>query len=81
MNLKPRVRCMLQPANHGAGVPDSGLFTQEWFRRGGLSCGTRAGRVPSRGAIEVKGPVDKVQAMIESKTVMTSKMSPGFNRG
>lgn len=66
--LKPKVRCILQLANHGAGLPDGGLFTQEQFQRV-ADLEPRAGQVPSRGAIEVKGPGDEIRAILKSKQV------------
>ena len=32
--LKPRVRCVLQLGNRGAGRPDGGLFTEEQWKQG-----------------------------------------------
>ena len=32
--LKPRVRCILQLQNRGAGNPDGGLFTADQFPKG-----------------------------------------------
>ena len=32
--LKPKVRCVLQLANRGAGNPDGGLFTANQFQKG-----------------------------------------------
>ena len=32
--LKPRVRCVLQLGNRGAGHPDGGLFTEEQWKQG-----------------------------------------------
>jgi hypothetical protein len=66
--LKPRVRCILQLANYGAGLPDDGLFTQEQFQRA-ADPEPRAGQLPSRGAIEVKGPGEEIQAILKSKQV------------
>ncbi len=31
--LKPRVRCVINLANRGAGIPDGGLFTPEQFQK------------------------------------------------
>ena len=31
--LKPKVRCVVNPANAGAGIPDGGLFTADQFQR------------------------------------------------
>ena len=66
--LKPKVRCILQLADQGAGLPDGGLFTQEQFQRAGDQV-PRAGQVPSRGAIEVKSPADEVEAIARSPQV------------
>ncbi len=52
-SLKPRVRCILQLANKGAGHPDGGLFTSEQVRHSDNSK-PLLGQSPSRGVIEVK---------------------------
>lgn len=56
--LKPKVRCVMQLKNLGAGNPDGGLFTADQFDR-------QTGEAkdlgkPSRGVIEVKVPVEPV---------------------
>ena len=53
--LKPRVRCVPQVADTGAGSPDFGLYTSDQFQK------TRdmhplPGQLPERGVIEVKPP-------------------------
>src|ERR1039457_7321714 len=50
--LKPRVRCILQLQNRGAGNPDGGLFTADQFPKG--SAEPAVPGFPSRGAIEIK---------------------------
>jgi hypothetical protein len=50
--LKPRVRCVINLKNVGAGMPDGGLFTPEQFQKG--ADGPLTGQPPSRGAIECK---------------------------
>jgi hypothetical protein len=30
--LKPRVRCIINPKNRGAGIPDGGLYTADQIR-------------------------------------------------
>lgn len=50
--LKPRVRCVINLANRGAGIPDGGLFTAEQFQRGDVA--PLPGQLPARGVIEVK---------------------------
>ncbi|MCB2189739.1 MAG: N-6 DNA methylase [Deltaproteobacteria bacterium] len=66
--LKPRVRCIVQLSNQGAGLPDGGLFTQEQFQRA-ADLEPRPGQKPSRGAIEVKSPGEEIQAIVDSKQV------------
>lgn len=51
--LKPKVRCIINLRNTGAGIPDGGLFTPDQFQR--ASSQLIEGQLPSRGAIEVKG--------------------------
>jgi SAM-dependent methyltransferase len=53
-SLKPKVRCILQLANRGAGLPDGGLFTPDQFQKAGAA-EPLPGQIPSRGVIEVKG--------------------------
>ncbi|MBI2299520.1 MAG: N-6 DNA methylase [Armatimonadetes bacterium] len=50
--LKPKVRCVLNPANRGAGIPDGGLFTAEQYQRETLV--PLPGQLPARGVVEVK---------------------------
>lgn len=56
-NLKPRVRCVLQLANRGAGSPDGGLYTASQFQRTN-DRQPESGQLPERGAIEVKPASD-----------------------
>lgn len=68
--LKPRVRAIVNPKNRGAGIPDGGLFTAEQFeRREGALRGPRAGQLPARGAVEVKGPKEDVREVAKSEQV------------
>ncbi len=56
--LKPKVRCVMQLKNLGAGNPDGGLFTADQF-----DCKTGSAKdlgQPSRGVIEVKAPAEPV---------------------
>lgn len=47
--LKPRVRCIINIQNAGAGLPDGGLYTSEQFQK--QSKGElREGQLPARGA-------------------------------
>src|SRR5258706_15847493 len=57
--LKPRVRCIINIANRGAGLPDGGLFTPDQFQKrakGELI----EGQLPSRGCIEVKSTEENI---------------------
>jgi hypothetical protein len=47
--LRPRVHCVINLQNRGAGLPDGGLFTPEQLHEGEEII---AGQRPSRGAIE-----------------------------
>jgi hypothetical protein len=51
--LKPRVRCIINIKNRGAGIPDGGLFTVDQFQRA-AEAEPLAGQAPARGVIEVK---------------------------
>jgi hypothetical protein len=52
--LKPRVRCVINIKNRGAGLPDGGLFSSDQLQR---SAGAEIpeGTNPARGVLEVKG--------------------------
>ena len=51
--LKPRVRCIINIQNRGAGIPDGGLFTSDQFQRSAEGK-PPPGTLPARGVIEVK---------------------------
>lgn len=51
--LKPRVRCVPQLANAGAGSPDFGLYTSTQFQKASAT-EPREGQQPERGVVEVK---------------------------
>jgi hypothetical protein len=65
--LKPRVRCILQLANRGAGNPDGGLFTADQFVRGAADPIDTG--IPSRGAIEIKSTGDDAWVVADSAQV------------
>lgn len=67
--LKPKVRCITNLKNQGAGLPDGGLFTVDQFGKKGQEAtpAVAAGIIPSRGAIEVKPPAQNLNALAESK--------------
>jgi hypothetical protein len=50
--LKPKVHCILQIKNAGAGIPDSGFFTSDQLKRV-PDTAPFSGPLPARGAIEV----------------------------
>ncbi len=63
--LSPKVRCVTNLANRGAGLPDGGLFTIEQFARNSHSPSYEkdpfGGQNPSRGVIEAKPLKDDVE--------------------
>jgi hypothetical protein len=66
--LKPKVRCVMNLRNTGAGMPDGGLFTAAQFER--QSDGAiKRGQLPSRGAMDVKGTKADVNTVAESEQV------------
>jgi len=66
--LKPKVRCVINLADRGAGLPDGGLFTPDQFQRASQA-DPLPGQLPSRGAIEIKGTGDDVRKVAESDQV------------
>ena len=52
--LKPKVFCVQEPADLGAGHPDFGLYAAKQVQRGT----PREGQTPERGVVEVKPPAD-----------------------
>jgi len=69
----PKVRCVIQLQNKGAGMPDGGMFTADQFR--GKAAKEDAGAnplktlPPSRGVIEVKSPAEDMADIIESEQI------------
>ena len=55
--LKPRVRCIINLANRGAGIPDGGFFTPDQFQKPS-EAEPLPGQLPARGVIEVKSAKD-----------------------
>ncbi|MCX7424744.1 MAG: N-6 DNA methylase [Planctomycetia bacterium] len=66
--LKPKVRCVINIKNQGAGIPDGGLFTADQFQRQGDG-EPKPGQLPARGAIEAKGTKPDVSAIAASDQV------------
>ena len=67
-SLKPKVRCIINLANKGAGIPDGGLFTPDQFQKASEAA-PLPGQVPARGAIEVKSTADDVRSTVQSDQV------------
>ena len=66
-SLKPKVRCIINLQNRGAGLPDGGFFTTNQFQRN--SNELIKGQMPERGAIEIKGTGDDVRKIADTKQV------------
>ena len=66
--IKPKVRCIINLANRGAGLPDGGLFTPDQFQK---AIGTKPlpGQIPARGVIEVKATSDDTFVTAEGEQV------------
>ena len=56
--LKPKVFCVVEPAEQGAGHPDFSLYTAKQVQKGR----PRRGQLPERGVVEVKSPRDATNA-------------------
>ncbi|MBI4479578.1 MAG: N-6 DNA methylase [Acidobacteria bacterium] len=67
-DLKPKVRCILQLANRGAGLPDGGLFSAEQLDKRSRH-EALPGQIPSRGVIEVKPTSDDAWITADSEQV------------
>ncbi len=82
--LRPKVRCVMNIRNHGAGLPDGGLFTADQLRRtrapkeaappavgtDGTQHSLLGGQKPARGAIEVKAPSVAIDVTAASEQVL-----------
>lgn len=75
--LKPKVRCVINLSNQGAGIPDGGLFTADQFRRQ-ADRDPQPGQLPARGAIEVKGTKRDVQDIAKDPQVIGDRKKPGY---
>ena len=63
--LKPKVFCVVELANQGAGHPDIGLYAAGQVKKGKPG----PGQVPERGVVEVKGPGDDAWLIADSSQV------------
>jgi hypothetical protein len=69
-SLSPKVRCVINLANRGAGLPDGGLFTADQFRgKPRAEANPFDVQTPSRGVIEAKPPTQDVARVAESEQV------------
>lgn len=68
--LKPRVSCVLQLGNQGAGFPDGGLFTADQQQGAQVGQPLR-GQMPARGVVEVKSPSADAWVTANSHQVTT----------
>jgi hypothetical protein len=66
--LKPRVRCFINLANTGAGIPDGGLFTANQFDKA-QAVEPLTGQMPARGALEVKPVTDDAHTVAAGEQV------------
>ncbi len=69
--LSPKVRCVINLANRGAGIPDGGLFSADQFRRKALDTDAKENpfliQNPSRGVIEAKPPSEDILRVAGTK--------------
>ncbi|MDE2257246.1 MAG: hypothetical protein KGK05_05735, partial [Xanthomonadaceae bacterium] len=66
-SLKPKVRCITQLKNLGAGNPDGGFFTADQFDR--KTGEPKQPTAPARGVLEVKAPAESVDDTKASKQI------------
>ena len=63
--LRPKVTCVTELADHGAGHPDLGLYTTRQMQKGR----PREGQLPERGVVEVKPASDDAWLTADSDQV------------
>jgi hypothetical protein len=66
--LKPRIRCIINLANRGAGLPDGGLFTADQFQKPS-EAEPLPGQPPARGVIEAKSTKDDAWTTADGEQV------------
>ena len=64
-DMKPKVICLSDLANTGAGHPDFGLYAANQVQKGE----PRKGQLPERGVIEMKDVADETWLTADSKQV------------
>ena len=67
-SLKPKVRCVMNIANRGAGLPDGGLFTASQFQKAS-DHEPKQGQPPERGVLEAKPTAEAVAKIARSEQV------------
>jgi hypothetical protein len=67
--LKPKVRCVINLQNQGAGLPDGGLYTADQFQKR-TKVDPLEGQLPARGCFEVKSPGEDVVAVAKGVQVL-----------
>jgi hypothetical protein len=67
--LKPKVHCIINLQNQGAGLPDGGLYTADQFQKRAKT-NPLEGQLPSRGCIEVKSPGEDVLVVAKGTQVL-----------
>ncbi|MGO9571200.1 MAG: N-6 DNA methylase [Desulfomonilaceae bacterium] len=70
--LKPKVRCITNIKNRGAGLPDGGFFTPDQFSKSmtDVSKPGWGGQIPARGVLEVKSTAEDVWEIAKGKQVL-----------
>ena len=63
LSLKPKVRCIIQLKNSGAGLPDGGLFTPDQLKHHDEQA-PLFGLSPARGVLEVKSTSDELADIV-----------------
>jgi hypothetical protein len=66
---KPKVKCIINPASQGAGIPDGGFYTADQLRKMPDRNNPPPDLVPTRGVLEVKPPSHDLNALIQSEQV------------
>lgn len=66
---KPKVKCIINPASQGAGIPDGGFYTADQLRKVPDRNNPPSDLVPTRGVLEVKPPAHDLNALIQSEQV------------
>ena len=67
--LKPKVVCVINPKNRGAGIPDGGLYTLPQLRKLKVPDGEVIPTPPERGAMEVKPVAEDVYKVVQGEQV------------